>query len=201
MERQPNPTDSLENEAEAEFFLLYHLVHVAGSLATHCERVENNEVSSVEDVELVAEHLFDTAFNLAQHAGVDLDIIYMDKIREIEASSLRSQIQPAILNRPSVEPPLTWQAMQIKQIEHNRIFNSDVVGRAGYDQLRLHALQLTRLLGSLWETRYSGLAGYARHTGDITMLALNLSILQNMDLPEQPVSEGPSWLQQPFPET
>ena len=195
MERQPNPTDCYENEAEAEIFLLYSLVRTAGSLATHCERVDRNERTSVEEVEQAVESLLLTAFSLAQSAGADLDKMYKEKIKQIEESHPDNRLSgtsPELLNASQrFELPMTWRDMQTNQVWHNRLFQQHVFGRAKYNQLCLHALQLMSLLGSLEEYRYSGLAGFNKYAGDLTVLGLNLSILQNMKLPDRPVSENP----------
>ncbi|MYB40511.1 hypothetical protein F4X86_04595 [Candidatus Saccharibacteria bacterium] len=195
MERQPSSTDCYENEAEAENFLLHSLVRTAGSLATHCERVDGNEKTSVKEVEEVVRNLLLTAFSLAQNAGVDLDKIYEEKIKQVEESRPDSRLlgaSPAILNAPKFfESPMTWRDMQINQVQHNRLFQEHIFGRAKYDQLCLYALQLMSLLGSMERYRHGGLAGLNRYAGDLAVLGLNLSILQNMELPDRPASEDP----------
>lgn len=158
----------------------------AASVANYCDHVEHNEAVELAWVTDSARTLRKVACEVAAAEGVDLRILYSERLRAIEARNPISSTD-SLDGGKAAEAATTWRALQMAQVAHDRFYHSDVIGLSKADQLRHYALHVAKLAGAYAEIAIGelGIDDFrARRLPDTLLFGLKLATVTGKRLPE-----------------
>lgn len=165
------------------------LASAAAAVANYCDHADHNELTERRWVMDAAGTLRELACQIAAHEGQDVLARYAARLRQIEQ---RNPLWgPLELDGGSlVERAGSWRELQLAQAEHDRRYNSDVIGLSKMGQLQHYALHVAKLAGATAElaagrgTRDDFLQ---RRLPDLLLFGIKLSTVMGERLAEEPL--------------
>lgn len=161
----------------------------AGLVANVCDHAEHNEPVDLDDVRSAGLRLRECAIDLAHALGSDPIQLYRDRLRQIERRNVLYE-PGGFDGAAAVHSQATWRALQLAQVEHDRVYHPDVIGLTKLDQLRHFALHIAKLAGSIASLIAGDVAlddFIHRRLPDLLLFGLKLSTVVGERLPEAAV--------------
>lgn len=123
------------------------LSQIAGEVANYCDHIEHCETADIEVVRQAGAVLREIGTQIAKAAGRDPVELYAGRLGMIEQrnvlwhSGSYDGVAAALAAR-------SWRALQLVQVEHDRVYHPDIIGSPKTQQLHHFALHLAKLAGS-----------------------------------------------------
>lgn len=176
---------------DANDFVL-SLVRISGTLATHCDRVEHNEIASRDTVIEMGDALRELASSTSRSHCLDLAALYGARLGAIEAKHPAFRLNP-FDGRQGVEQAKTWADLQAVQYMHDVTYHPDVAGLAKYDQLRHYTLHVSKLAKLALEASelHGGSAWVpflTERLPDLAVFGVKLATVCGHKLPTEPIA-------------
>lgn len=185
---------TMEVDAEILADAALRLAVASAGVANYLDHIEHNERAELEAVGRAGEELRMSAVELSWTAGADPAELYADRLAAIESRNVlchgASFDGPAAARRAE-----TWRALQLVQVEHDRVYHPDVIGLAKWHQLNHYALHLGKLVGATAAAAKGDapIADWvARRVPDMLLFGLKLATVSGEQLPDTPVPQWPT---------
>jgi len=167
------------------------LASVSGVVANVCDHAEHNEPYATGDIERSGERLRSLAVSLAHGRGRSPVALYRDRLRVIEWRNVVHH-DDAFDGPSAIQEAISWRALQLVQLAHDRYYHADVAGLSKSDQLRHYALHVAKIAGAAADTvqgRCSVDDFVARRVADTLLFGLKLATVAGQRLSADLVPE------------
>lgn len=163
----------------------------AARLANYCDHVEHGEPADPAWVRASGAELRELAARLGSGEFMER---YARRLEQIEAANpLRGPKSPngATLAREAV----SWRALQLVQVAHDRAYHPDVLGLSRYEQLRHYAFHLSKLAGAFARAARGAAEPeeiMGRRWPDVLLFGLKLATVAGESLGDEPLPAAAS---------
>jgi hypothetical protein len=162
----------------------------AAAVANYCDHVDHNEATDREWITGSGRRVREMACEIAEHEGLDLLALYVDRLRAIEQRNPLFKAGGFEGGELAAEAN-TWHQLQLAQAAHDRHYHPDVIGLSKFDQLRHYSLHLTKLAGALAEVAQTGEREdfLGRRLPDLLLFGVKLATVSGKALPEKQLAQ------------
>jgi hypothetical protein len=168
------------------------LAKISAAVANYCDHIEHNEFVELDWITNSGRRLREIACEVAVEEGLDLQALYAERLRAIEARNPLST-ESTLDGGQALLAALTWRDLQLAQVAHDRYYHSDVSGLTKADQLRHYAFHVAKLAGSYAEMAEGSIDirdFRSRRLPDTLLFGLKLATVTGKRLPETLLAEA-----------
>jgi hypothetical protein len=165
------------------------LSQLAADVANYSDHAEHNEAVDRVWVVKAAAELRQLSLSLGQTLNCDVVQLYAQRLDGIERRHVawdNTQFNGAA----AASKASTWRALQLVQLEHDRVYHPDVLGLSKAHQLQHYALHLIKITGAFAravDDKTSEEEVFTRRLADVLLFGLKLSTVMGETLDESPL--------------